>query len=210
MTVSAAKAPTRSYRGVSASERVAERRGRLLAAGLELFGTRGYQGAGVKDLCREAGLTDRYFYESFRDSEALLVAVYDQVTDELFSTVGEAVAAAGPQAEPQLRAAISAFVGSLADDPRLRRVVFVEAAAVGGEAERHMRATLRRFATLVAATALPHLDGDAEQAHVVALSLVGTLERVVVEWHDGELGMPIERVVDRCVALYLGAVGAPA
>jgi hypothetical protein len=96
-------------------------------------------------------------------------------------------------------------------DPRGRGVVFVEAAAVGGEAERHMRATLRRFAQLVAATALPHLGGDTEQAHVVALSLVGTLERVAVEWHDGELGMPIERVVDRCVALYLAVLGgAPA
>jgi AcrR family transcriptional regulator len=211
MTLSPPRTPTRSYRGVSASERVAERRARFIAAGLELFGTRGYQGTGVKDICREAGLTDRYFYESFRDSEALLVAVFDQLTEQLFGAVAEAVVAAGPEAEAQLRAAITTFVDALAADPRGRRVVFVEAAAVGGEAERHMRATLRRFAQLVAATALPHLGGDTEQAHVVALSLVGTLERVAVEWHDGELGMPIERVVDRCVALYLAVFGgAPA
>lgn len=203
-----AKTPSRPYRGVSADDRVAARRERFVAAGLELFGTRGFAGAGVKDVCREAGLTDRYFYESFRDNRALLIAVFDRVTDELFAAVAEAVVAVEPQPEPQLRAAIGAFIGALADDPRAPRVVFSEAAAAGGEVERHMRTTLRRFTALVAETARPHLAPDAapELAHVVALSLVGTLERVVVEWQDGELGVPIGQIVDDCVALYMAVV----
>ena len=52
------KRPVRPYGGVSAQERMTERRERLLEAGLEEFGTRGFGQTGVKDICRQAGLTD--------------------------------------------------------------------------------------------------------------------------------------------------------
>jgi AcrR family transcriptional regulator len=192
--------PQRPYGGVSANDRVAARREQLLAAGLELYGTEGFGAARVKDLCRVAGLTDRYFYESFRDSRELFLAVFDRVTDELFAAVAEAVAGAGDDPERQLRCAIETFIGALDADPRKLRVVFSEPAAVGSEAAAHMRLTLRRFADLVAATARRHL----------ALSLVGLLERVVSERQDGALDIPVDRLVDRCAALYLALLTRPA
>jgi AcrR family transcriptional regulator len=194
----------RTYGGISASERVAVRRAKLLDAGLELFGTRGFAASGVKDLCREAGVTDRYFYESFGDSRELFLAVFDRLTDELFGAVAAAVAQSGGDPEGQLRDAIGTFVGRLTDDPRKPRVLFAEAAAAGPEAAAHMRATLRRFAALVAATARPHLPPSTpdEDVALVALSLVGLLERVVSDREDGELAIAPERLVDRCVALY--------
>jgi AcrR family transcriptional regulator len=196
------RTPKRPYGGVSADERIAARREKLLDAGLELFGTRGYVATGVKDLCREAGLTDRYFYESFKDSELLFLAVFDRLVDELFVAVAEAVVAAGEDPEPQLRSAIGTFVGALADDPRKARVIFAEAAAAGPNAAAHMRTTLRRFTDLVAATARQHVDASDEQIRILALSLVGTLERVITERQDGALQIPVGRLVDRCVELY--------
>src|SRR3954447_1367550 len=118
------RVPKRAYGGVSADERIAARRAKLLEAGLELFGTRGYAATGVKDVCRAAGLTDRYFYESFRDGRALFLAVFDAVTDALFEAVAGAVIAVEPEAELQLRAAIGTFLRALAEDPRRARVVF--------------------------------------------------------------------------------------
>src|SRR3954467_5371936 len=111
----ATRVPQRTYGGVSADERIAGRRARLLDAGLELFGTRGFTTTGVKDVCREAGLTDRYFYESFNDGTDLFLAVFDRLTDELFRAVAEAVVEAGTEPEPQLRTAIGTFVHALAD-----------------------------------------------------------------------------------------------
>jgi AcrR family transcriptional regulator len=196
---------TRPYGGVSATERVAARRERLLEAGLELFGTRGFESTGVKELCREAGLTDRYFYESFRDGRALFTAVFDRVTDELFTGVAEAVVAVDPAPETQLRAAVETFVRALADDPRRARIVFSEAGGAGPEVEQHLRLTLRRFTDLVAATARQHLPASFPEARleVLALSLVGTLERVVVEWQDGRLDLGIDEIVDEVTALFL-------
>src|SRR3954449_7388105 len=94
----ATRVPQRTYGGVSADERVAARREKLLDAGLELFGTRGFATTGVKDICREARLTDRYFYESFANSEALFLAVFDRLTDDLFGDVASAAGEAGADA----------------------------------------------------------------------------------------------------------------
>jgi AcrR family transcriptional regulator len=199
----------RIYGGVSADDRIAVRRAKLLDAGLELFGTRGYATTGVKDICRQAGLTDRYFYESFNDGADLFLAVFDRLTDELFALVVEAVADAGHDPERQMRSAIEAFVRALAADSRKPRVLFTEAAAAGLDAAAHMRTTLRRFAALVAATARQHVPAGTpdEDVQLLALSLVGLLERVITEREDGALDMPLDVVVDRTVALYLRLLG---
>ena len=204
MASSRQRTPVRPYGGVSANERIATRRTRLLEAGLELFGTDGYLASGVKDVCREAGLTDRYFYESFRDTRELFIAVFDRVTDELFASVAGAVDASGPAPDAQLKAGIETFVRALGDDRRKARVIFSEAAGVGPEAEQHMRVTLRRFSGLVGATARRHLAADVpdELVEVVALSVVGTLERVIIEWQEEELDLPIERIIDHCTTLF--------
>src|SRR3954463_3703627 len=117
MSTAPDKTPVRRYGGVSASDRVATRRSRLLDAALELYGTQGYLATGVKDVCREAGLTDRYFYESFVNSSELFSAVFDRTTRELRALVAQRVGAAAPDPESQARAAIETFVRALADDP---------------------------------------------------------------------------------------------
>ena len=197
--------PARAYGGVSAEQRVAERRERLLEAGLAEFGTRGVVETGVKDICRAAGLTDRYFYESFGGLDELFTAVFDAACARLFSLVAAALADAPPEPRAQSRAVIEAFVRALADDARIARVVFVEAPSAGPEVERHMRETLRQFATLVVEGARPYLpDGaSAEAVRFGALALVGAIERVMIEWQEGELGLPIERIIDYLVDMML-------
>jgi AcrR family transcriptional regulator len=201
------KAPVRSYGGVGAAERIAIRRERLLDAALELYGTRGFIATGVKDVCRQAGLTDRYFYESFRDAGELFTASYDRTTGELLALVAESVAAVPQEPEAQVRAAIRAFVCALADDPRKARVLFVEAASAGADAERHVRASLGRFAQLVAATAGPHLPPGIPERLIQmgAFSLVGAIERVIIEWQEGRLEVTIDEMIEHLVRLFLAA-----
>jgi AcrR family transcriptional regulator len=201
------KPPVRPYGGVSAEVRVGQRRERLLEAGLEEFGTRGVLATGVKDVCRRAGLTDRYFYESFRDGSALFVEVFDRATAHLFELVAGALASAPATPEAQTRAVIEAYVHALADDPRIARVVFVEAPSAGPEVERHMRTTLRAFARLVETGtrqwAPAGMPDDALRFGAVAL--VGAIERLMIEWQVGELGLSIEQIIEYLVGLMLGA-----
>ena len=211
MTPDTPGAAGRLYGGVSASERIAQRRERLLDAALELYGTKGFAATGVKDVCREAGLTDRYYYESFGSASELFIATFDRATESLLRLVAERVATAPDEPEAQARAAIDGFVRELARDPRTARIVFVEASVAGAEVERHMRTRLRQFADLVAATARPHV---AEQipdrlVRLGALSLVGAIERLMIEWQDGELEASVDEVVEFLVRFFLvaGALG---
>ena len=153
MEAAATSPSTRPYGGVSAAERVDVRRRQLLEAGLELFGTAGFLEPGVKDICGEAGLTDRYFYESFADKR-------DPVHRRLRRDHRPICSHVSPRQflpptrspRPRCRRRSAASSTTLDTDPRKARIVFAEAAAVGGEAEQHMRSTLRRFSDLVAET----------------------------------------------------------
>lgn len=204
------RAPTRAYRGMSAEDRIAARRERLLQAALEVYGTRGYTSAGVKDICREAGLTDRYFYESFEDSAELLTAVFDLATSRLLADVQAALAQAPPGPAERAGAAIDAFVRALAANPGTARVIFVESAAAGAEVERHVRGVLRQFAEVVAVAARPYVAAEISDrmVEVGALSLVGAIERVMIEWSDGALEATIDELVAHFVGLFLAAGAA--
>ena len=210
MPTTTGRTPARAYGGLSAGERVAARRERLLDAALELYGTRGFLATGVKDVCRAAGLTDRYFYESFTNSGDLFGATFDRTATQLLSVVAAAVAHAVPEPEAQARAAIETFVRALADDPRRARLLFVETASAGAALERHVRRTVRQFASLIAATARSHVQGDVTDVvlQMGALSLVGAIALVLVEWLDGEVDATIEEVIAYFVEVFLVAGGA--
>ena len=66
---------TRAYGGVSAEERRAQRRAALVDAALEVIGTRGFSAMTISGLCKDAGLNDRYFAESFENREAVFSAL---------------------------------------------------------------------------------------------------------------------------------------
>ena len=66
-------AQVRPYRGVEAADRLADRRSRLLEAGLTILGSDADPSElTVRGVCRQAGITARYFYESFNDKDDLV------------------------------------------------------------------------------------------------------------------------------------------
>lgn len=204
-----ANASTRPYRGVSAEARRADRRAKLLEAGLDLLGTEGWSGTTVRGVCARAGLTERYFYESYPDLDALLVAVFDEIIGEATRVVLEAVEAAPHDARAKSRAAIAAFVELLTSDPRKGRTAFVE--AMGSEALMQRRLeTLRAFAQLIAAQGRAFYGRSAvtaEDAELTAFVLVGGLAETLIAWLRGELDVPRERLVDHCAEVFVAAAG---
>jgi hypothetical protein len=70
-----------------------------------------------------------------------------------------------------------------------------------------MRATLRRFASLIEVAARPHLlPGVPDDVlRFGAIGLVGAIERLMIEWQDGELGLDIDQIIDYLVGLLLAA-----
>ena len=72
----------RSYGGRSAQERAEDRHTRLVEAAITVLAGQGER-ATMTAICQEAGLTERYFYESFANRDAALVAALERVSDEI-------------------------------------------------------------------------------------------------------------------------------
>jgi AcrR family transcriptional regulator len=169
---------------MSAAERREERRGRLLDAGLELFGTRGYAATTIEALCAAARLNPRYFYAEVDSREALLRAVYDRHVEEVRQAVLAAIAAAPPDPRRRMRVALRAFIdGSLADE-RAARVNYFEMVGVSRELEGRRREVLGAYADLVAgqiaATEPPILPPGAD-LRMSAVALVSATDGLIID-----------------------------
>ncbi|HWF53980.1 MAG TPA: TetR/AcrR family transcriptional regulator [Solirubrobacteraceae bacterium] len=186
-------------------DRHAIRRARLIDAGLELLGGAGYAATTVRGVCARAQLTPRYFYESFRDLDELMLAVFDEVAAEAASAVLAASAGAPQDARGKARAAIGAFVELVAEDPRRARILFVE--AVGSEPLTRRRfERLRLFADLVAAQGREFYglrEGHDPLMQTTALTLVGGLAEALLAWLDGSLRTTAEQLVEDCAELFV-------
>lgn len=186
----------RSYRGVSAEQRRAERRARLLAAALDLVGTVGLAATTMTEVCARARLTERYFYESFRSLDELVAELMTEQAERLQEHVLAAVARV-PQDDPRgtLRAAVLAFFELTDGDPRLSRVVLAE--SMGSPALRVRRHQLvHRFADLVTEHAQRRYGAalSPAAAKLGGVLLVGGLGEVVMARQSGELDTPATAV----------------
>jgi AcrR family transcriptional regulator len=198
------------YGGIPADERRAERRERLLEAGLEILGTEGWQAATVRAICKQARLNPRYFYESFSGLDELLVAVFDAIVTDAVAAVLAELDNVPQIVEEQARATVRTFVTSLTDDPRKARVGFIE--AMGSEALMRRRLdALQHFATLISAQAQAHSEDlpdstAAINAHVIA----GGIIEAIIAWLEGRLDVTRDQLIDQCTALFVVAAGTRA
>ena len=136
--------------------------GRLVDAVVQVVAERGYESAGVKVICKRAGVAYGTFYDLFDSKEELYLAAYDAGVALLLGAAREAAVPAG-EAEPGARvtAGLAAVLRVLADNPSFARFFAVEVHKAGPVAQQRMDATLeaafRLFATsqLAARTSLP-------------------------------------------------------
>ena len=105
-------------------------RGALVLAARRLFGERGFAGAPLDEVVRQAGVTKGALYHHFPSKEALFLAVFEDVEQSLVDRVlVEAKGGADPRA--RVRIGVRAFVIAC-QDPVVQRIVLQDAPAVLG------------------------------------------------------------------------------
>lgn len=200
----------RAYAGVPAEQRRAQRRTTFLEAAREIVGTQGSARLTVGGLCRQAGLTERYFYENFTNLDAVVAEVYDQAIGELTALIAGRVRAAPDPLRDKVHAAIAAGLQAVADDPRLIRIAFTEAQLNPVLNERRT-ATIRSFAALVLATVNKRLSPESTATagaygELAAMHLVGGLYETVYGWLNGTLDLTRDELVDESTEIFLVVV----
>ncbi|MGQ0622221.1 MAG: TetR/AcrR family transcriptional regulator [Panacagrimonas sp.] len=205
----------RRYRGVDAQERVAERRNQFIEAGLECFGTRGYHAVTVRELCAQAQLTERYFYESFKTREALFAAVYQDLVLRLRMDFLAAAAPESPSLEAMARAGLGVFFRLLKRDPRVARMLLVEVLTVSREMELLAQRATFGFGNLLrqlSVAALPARLAPPQQTPVqdldlLATGLVGAAVHIAMRWTMDGCRQPVRTVIDTAMAIYRAVIG---
>jgi AcrR family transcriptional regulator len=198
---------TRSYAGKTAGERVSARRARLIDATIGLLATHGEARTTMTAVCTEAGLTERYFYESFESRDEVLVAALDSVSEELARTALDAIAASSGEPADRVRATIGAVVDLVVAAPDKMRVAVIESNANASmRARRHE--LLGSFAALVAAEAR-EIFGDETwpepRDHLHGVIFIAGLSELAASWLLGEVELSPDELVttasDSLVAL---------
>ena len=198
-----AKSSPRRYGGKSAEQRRAERRAQLVEAALEIWQEQGWAAVTMRGVCAQAGLTDRYFYESFADRDALLGTVWDQMRDETLEMLTAVIASASDQGPlDQLRAALDAVVHHIADEPARAQIIFGDHAG-SAVLEQRRRDTVQMATDLMIGLAQPFLRADAdEQAlRITTLLGIGGFVELMLAWRGGLVESSTDEIVDQMAAV---------
>jgi len=205
------KPPTQQYQGVSAADRLAGRRHRLIEAGIDLFGTKGYRDTSIDELCARAGLTKRYFYESFTGREDLLLAVYDVVNGAVLeAALGHLVASGQPPTDviDFARSLTTSLFEHLRAEPRHGRILFVEVLGVSPAVDKKYLENTSGIEKL-----LVGLVSDSSRLSVkpelLARAALGTVLGMAVAWMQNGQREDVSDMVNAIVALYGGELDGP-
>jgi AcrR family transcriptional regulator len=157
---------------VKARSKKEETRERILRAAARAIRKHGYEGVGVADVMKEAGLTHGGFYAHFESRDALLAAAADQAGAESIENLTRGIAAAKPGQE--LLALIDTYLS-----------------------DRHVAAAEQGWGCAIAAAGSEVPRQQAEVRRVASRrikDLVGLIERQFPEWgrgaaHDKAMGI---------------------
>lgn len=168
----------------------------LLAAGIGLLGSPEGPAVSVRAACRAAGLTERYFYESFTDRDHYVRAVYSHVGEQARRAIADAA-----HAHDRAEAPVRAFVELVLDNPSVGRVLLLaplSEPAISGSGT----ALVPSFVELVRAQ-LTSLEPEDQQ--LVAIGVVGALTALFVGYLDGTITVSRTKLLAHCVRLVSGA-----
>jgi AcrR family transcriptional regulator len=184
------------WRGQTMDDRSAERRAQLLDVGFDMIGTHGAPSVTLRAVCREAGLSPRYFYESFADREELLTAVYDHAEAGLLARLVPA-----NEAAPKLsiREIIDICAEYFEEDPRRARTLLREPLS-----DDVLRAHQAGRSPAFLSAIIPALGGvddkllprDSTELSVLAAALAGVSISLYLEWLDGRIELKRDELAE--------------
>lgn len=185
---------------------------RLLDAAERVFAKKGYHGAVVDDIIREADSSKGGFYFHFPNKQAIFLALLDALVPKLAASVDRAIAR---ESDPvaQLDAALSTVLETFSRHRRLSKILLIEAVGLGQGFDERLMQTRGRFAAMiqthldraVAAGAMPTQDTE-----IAAWAWFGAINEIVLRWLVAGQPERLEDALPTLRALLLRSVGAGA
>jgi AcrR family transcriptional regulator len=198
----------RRYGGVLPEVRQLQRRAKLVDGALAVFGSKGFHGATVREVCVAAQLTERYFYESFDSMAALYMALYRQLSDQLMArTLAVVQATSDDSTLKRIEAALRVFLVFIQEDPRRGQVMLVDVFGIDPAVVQLGDQTIRDYSDLLRLelgrlfvlehSALLNLD-------LLADGMIGLNVTLTARWMQSGFKAPLDDVVFTNLLPYRG------
>jgi len=200
----------RIYGGLSLEDRKKQRREQFLQAGINVFGTSGFRSATVRSLCKEAKLTDRYFYESYGNLENLLKAVYEHCMTNLGKAILLAITNEykNGDAASAITAGLNAYFLTL-EDPKIAQICMVELEGINPEINDLYYRYINGFSQMLIALArhaFPNIKFDACQQEILGISFIGAMRQSATNWLMTDYKADRALIVSATSQLFLGMI----
>lgn len=192
----------------TAEERRTARRERILRSAIKLYGQRGYRNTSVKAVCDEAGLTERYFYESFSNSEQLLHECFLTIEHGLLQRMREVANREGGNVLERARAGLLVYLEHIKQDPATARVFLLELANVSSASEALVSASLDRFGSLLMEVLGADPAFKQAPSPLLLRGVVGGGLHVVQAWASTDFRESSEVVAELNLRLYTSLAAA--
>lgn len=232
MTEGKIKLAQRIYAGLDLTTRKAERKLRFIEAGIKIIGNTGFRSATLRALCNEAGLTERYFYESFQSTEGLFLAVLDHLTMDIkqrllaliqshsqpqenqpadaidgLNTLNNADTIHTPADQTTLaRLALSLYFTEVRN-PVFARITLIEVLGVSPAVDQKYIENTREFSRLVTQIIRaiePGIRIEPQDEDIVSTALVGAIVTAATGWMLQGYPYSIEQMVNNCLQILTG------
>lgn len=180
---------------------------RLLQGLAQSVAAKGYADTTIADIVREAGVSRRTFYEHFDGKPAALIALYESASRRGLRVLQEAIDPARDW-QTQVDQALSAYLGSLAQNPVLLRTLFVEILGLGATglaARRRVHEGMADF-MLGVINANP---GPARLERAMAVAVIGGIHELVLQALEQDRAASLPELVPTAGRLLRAAVLAP-
>lgn len=209
MATSNTKSSGRSYRGMTPEQRTAQRRERFLEAGLNVFGLEGFHSATVRRICKEAGLTDRYFYESYDSMEELLVEVYEGCLSKILMRLQTSLGTVENDEFPEelIKRLLNEFFAEM-EDPRVAKICMFEAEGVSVDMHSMYNDYIRRFVIILMTASQAHVQQwhlSDEETEVLGNAIVGGIIQATRNWTLKDYHLSREAMVNGIMILFKGS-----
>ena len=132
----------RRYRGLSAEERRADQRRRLVRAAIEEFAARGYHHTSVEDIVRSARTSRTAFYAFFDNREDAMYGALQTCLRSLLDSMRSGLCHATAD-ESHTEVGVRAYVDYLVADPAAARIILLEGVGTSPEVNA-LRSRIRR------------------------------------------------------------------
>jgi AcrR family transcriptional regulator len=148
----------------------------------------------------------RYFYESFKNSEALLVAVYQDIIKEMQNKIIHTIlAATNKEPKALIKTGLTTFLSYIREDVRVARILFIDVPHVRFENTVLIRDTLSSFNTLLqhfGQLLFPNAINSPLNFDLITAGLNGANVHIVTYWIHNDFAQPFDEVLESCYTLF--------